>query len=51
MDIKKAIEWQESFKKTYKNSPNEIAKEAYEACDMAIRALKLMNTENDAEEK
>ena len=27
MDINKAIEWQETFKKTYKNSPNEIAKE------------------------
>ena len=41
MDIEKAIEWQKAFKRTYKNSPME--KEAYDACDMAIEALKLMN--------
>lgn len=37
MDIKRAIEWQETFKKTYESSPNEIAKEVFEACDMAIK--------------
>lgn len=51
MDIKKAIEWQETFKKTYKNSPNEITKEAFEACDMAIKALKLMDNQNNTEDK
>lgn len=53
MDIKKAIEWQETFKKVYQNSPNEMAKEAFEACDMAIKALKLINheSENDQNEQ
>lgn len=37
MDIKKAIEWQNAFKRTYKGNPME--KEALEACDMAIEAL------------
>lgn len=40
MDIKKAIEWQEAFKRTYKGNPNE--KEVYEACDKAIEALNKM---------
>lgn len=51
MNIKKAIEWQEAFKKTYKNIP--LEKEAVEACDMAIKALNLMkqNSDNDSEEE
>lgn len=49
MDIKKAIEWQEAFKKTYKN--NTCEKEAYEACDMTIEALKLMDNQNNTEDK
>lgn len=51
MDIKKAIEWQETFKKTYKNSPDKIVKEICEACDMAIEALKLMDNKNNTEDK
>ena len=51
MDINKTIEWQETFKKTYKNSPNEIAKEAFEACDMAIKALKTMNDVDRKDDK
>lgn len=47
MDVNKAIEWQEAFKRTYKNSPSEISKEVFEACDVAIKALKLMD--NDSE--
>ena len=47
MDIEKEIEWQEAFKKTYNNSPNGIAKEAFEACDMAIKALKLVNDDSE----
>lgn len=49
MDIKKAIKWQETFKKTYKNSPDKIVEEVCVACDMAIEALKLM--ENNIEDK
>lgn len=49
MDINKAIKWQEAFKKTYKNNPCE--KEAYEACDMAIKALKLMDNKNNTADK
>ena len=51
MDIKKAIEWQETFKRTYKNSPNEISKEAFEACDMVIKALKLMDDVDNTDDK
>ena len=51
MNIEKAIEWQEAFKKTYKNSPDKIVKEVSEACDMAIEALKLMNNKNNIEDK
>lgn len=35
MDIKKAIEWQKAFKKTYKGIPKEVD----EACDTAMSAL------------
>ena len=51
MDIKKAIELQEAFKKTYKNSPDKIVKEVCDACDMAIEALKLMDNKNNTEDK
>lgn len=36
MDIQKAIEWQNEFKRTYKGA---IWKEVCEACDIAIEAL------------
>lgn len=34
----KAIDWMDAFKRTYKGSPKE--KEARQACDMAIEALR-----------
>ena len=37
MDIQKAIEWQNAFKRTYKG--NLMEKEVCEACDIAIDAL------------
>lgn len=37
MEINKAIEWQNAFKRTYKGNPME--KEVCEACDMAIKTL------------
>lgn len=47
MDIQKAIEWQEAFKRTYKGNPME--KEAFAACDMAIKALKLTVLDYESE--
>lgn len=40
-----AIEWMDAFKRTYKGSPKE--KEARQACDMAITALKEIGKYND----
>ncbi len=39
MDIEKAIEWQEKFKKAYKS----MSQEADEACDFTIKALEELN--------
>lgn len=44
MEIKKAIEWQNAFKRTYKDNPME--NEVLEACDMAIEALEKQIPEN-----
>lgn len=40
-----AIDWMDAFKRTYKGSPK--GKEACEACDMAIEALKEIGQYND----